>query len=380
MSIFLVLSIKILICSSYLNLLTPYLINNVRECIAKIAISNELKCDHYIYKFLKASNSAVSEIYSQLKTDFVPEPQSGTILGVASGVFQLSSSTTLYNYSPAARARFNFRYGDGLACWWGATPSTDEFIQVSSSIPVLIQAVQTQGCPWSDSRMTKIKLLYTLDGLNWVAYNNGEELQGNFDRSTINRIVVSPFIAKSLRLYASSWSVYVATRLEVEISKISYDPLPPKRADQVWIAAIKSGFNVLTSSIYDPNYDTKNLILYYRSLRTTSAWCAAFNNNNQWISISSPVPVSWNQITLQGSSQSGTRGKITKFSVSYTLDGIVWTDFKNKQIFQGSYDLSTPVSVALEPSFSAIAIKVNIVEYSGGLCMRLEAFCSKISS
>ena len=107
---------------------------------------------------------------------------------------------------------------------------------------------------------------------------------------------------------------------------------------------------------------------------------AAFNNNNQWISISSPVPVTWNQITLQGSSQSGTRGKITKFSVSYTLDGIVWTDFKNKQIFQGSYDLSTPVSVALEPSFSAIAIKVKIVEYSGGLCMRLEAFCSKISS
>ena len=376
---FLVFSIKLLICSSFLNLLTPNLLKSIRECIAKKVISNQIKCDQYINNFLKASNSAVSEIYSTLKLDYVPEPQSGIILGVNSGILRLSSSSAFLNHTLATRARLNLITIDGNHCWWPSSSTTNEFIQASSSFPVLIQAINTVGCKFSDARLIKFKLLYTLDGENWFAYNNGEELIGNFDRTNISRNVLSPFLAKSLRIYPISWNSNVGTRLEVEISKISYDPLPPRKPDQVWIAALNSGFNALSSSMYSPDYDLINSMLYFRSLRTSNAWCAGFNNTSQWISISSSIPVMWNQISIQGSSQSSFKGKVTKFSVSYTLDGIVWTDFNNKQTFIGSYDLLTPISIVFEPSFSALAVKVRVAAHTGTLCMRIEAFCSKIS-
>ena len=376
----LVLSVQLLICSSLLDLLTPNILKKVRDCMAKKSLSNQINCDNHINNFLIASNSAISEIYSTIKPINAQNSQTQSILGVQSGVLRLSSSSTLYYYCQATRARLNYAFGDGFGCWWANRSATDEFIQASSSIPVLIQTIQTIGCPNSSGRLTKLKLLYTLDGENWIAYNNGEEFSGNFDRNTVNRIVVSPFVAKSVRIYPLNWTSGVSTRLEVEISKIYYDPLPPKKPDQVWIAAIKSGFNTLASSIYSPDYGTSNSMLNFRSLRTSNAWCAGFNNTSQWFSVSSPNPVTWKQISIQGSSENKITGIITQFSISYTLDGIVWDDYKNKQTFHGSYDFTTPVALIFSPSFSAISIKVLVTGYSGGLCMRIEVFCSKISS
>ena len=372
------LLLRMIICSSFLHLLTPSLLQTVRDCLSKKSTSYILNCDNQIYRFLKASNSAANEVFSLFKPEDIIENPSEFIPGVQTGILRLSSSSTSNSGANAGRARMNLSIRESSDCWCAHSSSTEEFIQASSSFPVVIHSIQTKSCS-NDMRITKMKIIYTIDGRNWINYNNAQEFEGNLNSTAIINIDVKPFLAKSLRILPVAWNLNVCTKIEVQITKINYDPLPPRKSDQIWIAAISSGFNVFTSSIYDPNYGISNSIIDFRSLLASNAWCAGFNSTDQYIAISSPEPVTWNQLTIQGASQGILVGKITKFRVSYTLDGVIWTDYNNNYIFAGNYDTRTTILMFFKPSFSALAVKVYALEWSGSLCIRLEAFCSKIN-
>ena len=163
----------------------------------------------------------------------------------------------------------------------------------------------------------------------------------------------------------------------VNISRLFYDPIPPRSEGLVWIAAVKSGFNTIFSSVYNPDYGQQAFSLEFRSNRFTNAWCPAVDDLNQWAMISSQYPVNWRRVSVQGRTQGSCFGKVTSFRVSYTLDGILWNDYQNKKVILGSFDGTTVISHDFDPSFFAIAIRIHPLEWTTCLCTKIEAYCTK---
>eukprot|EP01112_Ceratiomyxa_fruticulosa_P016710 TRINITY_DN5091_c0_g1_i4.p1 TRINITY_DN5091_c0_g1~~TRINITY_DN5091_c0_g1_i4.p1 ORF type:complete len:100 (+),score=14.39 TRINITY_DN5091_c0_g1_i4:483-782(+) len=65
-------------------------------------------------------------------------------------------------------------------------------------------------------------------------------------------------------------------------------------------AAIERGAIVTVSSEWDPHHGLTRARLHYKSREGAQSWCAAFNDNNQWIQISFHVPKTFVAIATQG--------------------------------------------------------------------------------
>ena len=276
------------------------------------------------------------------------------------------------------RARYNIVKREGSGCWCATNNTKENFVQASSPMPLVYHVVSTIGCPSVDNRFTTYKILYTLNGFDWLYYNNGVNFSGNPSKTSIINNTFDPFIARSIRILPITWYSGVCSRAEFYVSRLFYDPIPPRSGGLVWISAIKSGFNIIFSSIYDPEFGDSASILDFRSLGNTNSWCAAFYDLNQYIAISSYSPVIWHRVSVQGRTQGSCTSRVSSFRVSYTLDGIVWNDYQNKLVIIGSFDSSTVISYDFIPSFIAITIKIHPIEWVSCLCTKVEAYFSKI--
>ena len=84
-------------------------------------------------------------------------------------------------------SRINEDYvgGTDYECWQAAKFEVGEWHQVNLILPRKVISIETRGRKDQYEEWVKsYKIMYSLDGINFEYYNNGEILKGNSDRDT----------------------------------------------------------------------------------------------------------------------------------------------------------------------------------------------------
>ena len=372
-----ILSLTLLLVqvSSFLDKLTSSMLSDLRTCLDKHNLDSEILCDNRINNFIYAATISVQEIYNLYEPEAKAKTSTSKVFGVQKGLLQLIASSMMDTSQHPNRAMYGYTKRDGKGCWCSYMADSSQFIQAGSIIPLMFYAIGTKGDPDAETRITSYRLQYSLDGYEWINYNDSQIFTGNTDRNTEVLYNLNPFIARSVRLVPVSWLSNICTRIEFTVSKLVFNPLPPRSSKEILISGLITGLNFVPSTIYSPDCDHSRAYLEFRSYRECQGFVAGVYDNNQWVKIAAYDIVWWHKISFQGRGFA-VEGYSTTVAIDYTTDGIVWNPYKDSKTFTTNYDKWSVTSVLLDP-FLAIAIKINIKSYSMSPSGRFEAYYAR---
>ena len=357
--------------SAFLDKLSPKMLNNLRACLLNKSQQPEILCSNRIHSFLTAASDSIEEIYSLFEPQAKAKTSTSKFPGVQTGFLQLVASSMADTGKHPSRAMYGYNKREGKSCWCAYASDISQFIQVGSVIPLMFYAVWTMGDSDEDNRVTSYRLQYSLDGYEWVYYNNSYVFTGNSDRTTEVVNNLNPFIARSVRLVPVTWTGKICTRIEYTVSKAVFDPLPPRASDEILIAGIETGLNIVWSSLYGPECDDTKAMLEFRSVN-----CSGFRPDspgNNWFAVTAPRNVWWHKISMQGRADASEY--ISSLVISYSNDGFTWTPYLKSRIFRTNYDKWSVSTIELEP-FYALTVKITSTSYNYYASFRLEVYYS----
>ena len=99
--------------------------------------------------------------------------------------------------------------------------------------------------------------------------------------------------------------------------------------------------------------------------------CLAVANLDQWTMVTSAVPVKWKRIGTMG--DPGSDSRITSYYIMYTVDGSIWENYKNKQVFTANTVRNSKVENDLE-DIIAVSIRLHPLTWITGICLKIEAY------
>ncbi|KAN0008685.1 hypothetical protein ACTFIU_009412 [Dictyostelium citrinum] len=104
----------------------------------------------------------------------------------------------------------------GAEAWCSAINDSNQFIVSGFDTPKTLVAVSIQGRGDADHWTTSYKVRYSLDGITWTDYRNGNALPGNNDRNTVvTHFFDQPIRARSIAICPLTWNNQVALRFEL---------------------------------------------------------------------------------------------------------------------------------------------------------------------
>merc|ERR1711933_674487 len=101
----------------------------------------------------------------------------------------------------------------GENCWCAGTNNNKQYLQWDFGDAKWVGAVQTRGRPNHAQWVTRYKLSYSIDGLNWVGLPL--EFEGNSDQDTVKTNIVPGFAARMVRLHPVAWHKHISMRAEL---------------------------------------------------------------------------------------------------------------------------------------------------------------------
>ena len=128
--------------------------------------------------------------------------------------------------------------------------------------------------------VTGFKLSYTLDGKNWMDYENEKKFNGSTDRSTKVKHALTPFYAVTVRLTVLSYYGLTCMRFGMTFLKEAWF------VDLLWIIILFDFFKPL--DIFDLEVNALNK---YSSLPLSKAW-------TQETSIVRANPFIWKRVVV----------------------------------------------------------------------------------
>jgi hypothetical protein len=292
--------------------------------------------------------------------------------GISTGTLGLRSSS-IYDYSSSPNyARFEYTISGSDNGWAPKNLDPEEYLQVTTPIPYYFNKITTRGKRDTGSFIKSFILLYSLDLVTWINYNNQEILIANTEVQEPVENILIPFLAKSIRIYCKSFSTMCSTQIEVHISHPVYSRVVPSGTV---VSAVEGGLNLLASSYYDFLHELDRIHLNFTANQLAHSWCSAVDDNKQWAMVSATKIVKWTKVDTQG------RGDFdyypTSIKISYTVDGVNWVFYKQGLILPANSDRNTIVVHILEP-FVARVIKIHIETFVFFPCMRFEAYYEEI--
>ena len=351
------------------------MLSDLRICLEKSSLYSEISCENRIKKFLDAASFAIEDIYNLYEPEAKSKTSTPKVNGIQAGYLQVVASSMKDTSQHPNRVMYGYIKREGKGCWCSFTNDSSQFIQAGSMIPLMFYTVGTKGDPDADNWITSYRLQYSLDGYEWINYNESYVFTGNTDRNNEVLYNLEPFIARSVRLVPVSWTGNICTRVEFIVSKLIYDPLPPRSSQEILIHGVMTGLNLVPSTFYGPECDHSRAHLDLRTNRWCQGLLSAFYDTNQWVTIAANDHVWWHRISIQGRGD-GVGFYSTSVSIAYTCDGIVWTPYKGSKTFTANYDKWSVTSIELE-QFLAIAIKIYIKGFSNAPCGRFEAYYTR---
>jgi len=112
------------------------------------------------------------------------------------------------------------------------------------------------------------------------------------------------------------------------------------------------------------------------------AWAAKTNNGKQWLQIDFGELVRVTKVATQGRQDSDQW--VTKFTLSYSVDGIHWVEYKENSVtwvFSSNRDRNTVVEHLLVIAFNARFVRFHPKSWHNHICMRAEVYgCRNVHS
>ena len=85
--------------------------------------------------------------------------------------------------------------------WSAKTNDVNQWIQICFLYPRIVTSIQTAGRTGGGLQYVKnYKVQYTMDGINWQHYNNGQILNGNTDINSVITNNVVEFNALAVKI------------------------------------------------------------------------------------------------------------------------------------------------------------------------------------
>ena len=357
---------------AHLDKLSSKMLNNLRTCLLNKSQQPDILCDNRINSFLIAASDSIQEIYSVLESEAKAKTSTSKFPGVQTGFLQLLASTMNGIERNPSRAMYGYIKREGKSCWCAVANNTSQYIQAGSTIPLMFHAIGTKGDTDEDNWVTSYKLQYSLDGFEWLYYNDSYVFTGNSDRTTEVVHNLNPFVARSVRLVPVTWNTNICLRLESTVSKALFDPVPAKSSDDILIAGIETGLNIVWSSIFGPDCDESRVMVGLWSLI-----CAGFKPataENISFSVAAPQNVWWHRILIQG--REHVSEYIMQLTISYSNDGITWTPYLGSKRLDANYNRFSVTAIELEPFYS-LTIRITSTNFSAFPSFRFEVYYSK---
>lgn len=137
--------------------------------------------------------------------------------------------------------------------------------------------------------------------------------------------------------------------------------------DNKEIESILIGARVTTSSSWDQNLSGNNC-----GLNFPSSWCAAINDDRQWIQVNYEIKKTFVSVSTQGRGNYGQW--VTKYNIEYSDDCKKWKIVEESP-FTGNYDTSTIVTHRFVNPFEAYYVRLVPIEWYSHISLRWELYC-----
>ncbi|CDW83241.1 galactose-binding domain-containing protein [Stylonychia lemnae] len=160
---------------------------------------------------------AVQNSDTQLTSKYNFNPQVMKVAAVASG-FPVSASSEHDPGHSVHRCIINVNNArEGATTWCAGANDTQQWIQVCLITPKLVTSValqgRGQGC---DQWVTRYRIMYSIDGINWKYHEQGQEYVGSMDSTTVvEQEFKEPFFARTVRIVPTQWHGHISTSFEV---------------------------------------------------------------------------------------------------------------------------------------------------------------------
>lgn len=350
----------------------------LNTCLGKRSTKPTLNCDNDLALFLDSTSTTLKKLVSSVKAESEVTAPRKLIFGLSSALLSASASSFLDAASGAYRARFDFTNTEGSQTWCASSSDTNPYFQASSPHPHEFASIITRGNTATNSWIKNFYIWYTLDGLNWISYQDTALLTGNINSSTNVTNQFVPFIARAVRVVPASFQVAACSKIEFQIYRLFYDPIPYDYKNL--IGAIATGANILVSSVSTSSVTENNLMFEYMTNTGTSFWCSLTNDLNQWIIISTGLPVRWERVSfMKKNLQNQSVQCATKVKFEYTVDGEIWESYNSGKVSDLGDCKTTAITTVELKSFVAISIKIIPTAWVTKICMKVEAYYSFIS-
>jgi len=144
--------------------------------------------------------------------------------------------------------------------------------------------------------------------------------------------------------------------------------------ETIKVPAIASGLALVqTSSSFAPDHDVSRIRLGFSDFRVGSGcWCAATNDTNQYVQVSSTVSRTWVSISTQG--RHNCDQWVKSYFISYTDNGLDWIMAEDGKVFTGNNDKATVVSYDFAKPFVAKSVRIHIATWQIHISMRMELY------
>ncbi|CDW78828.1 galactose-binding domain-containing protein [Stylonychia lemnae] len=142
--------------------------------------------------------------------------QQREVAAVASG-FPVTASSEYNPDHSIHRCMINqSRVRQGAAAWQAGFNEIGQWIQVCLMTPRYVTSVSIQGRQNKEQWVTKFKIMYSVDGVQWQYHENGREFAGSVDQFTIvHHKFEDFFLARTVRILPTEWKEEMSMKFEV---------------------------------------------------------------------------------------------------------------------------------------------------------------------
>ncbi|XP_078351746.1 lactadherin-like isoform X1 [Oculina patagonica] len=273
--------------------------------------------------------------------------------------------------------------GESAGSWSAAFNDPNQWLQIDLlSQYTEVTSVATQGRNVYHQWVTKYKLQYSNDGVNFQYYreqgqNVDKEFDGNTDKDTVVYYVLKPPIrARYIRFRPVAWYYHISMRVEL------YECPKCQPALGMESGSILDS-QITASSEHDSEYSslyaaTKGRLRSEASGESAGSWSAAFNDPNQWLQID--LLSQYTEVTSVA-----TQGRnvypqwVTKYKLQYSNDGVNFQYYREQgqnvaKEFDGNTDQNTVVYHVVKPPIRARYIRFRPVTWYAHISMRAELY------
>ncbi|CAH3032614.1 unnamed protein product, partial [Porites lobata] len=307
-------------------------------------------------------------------------------LGMESGEIsngQVSASSEWDGSHAAIQARLYFEAAPDKAGSWSAKYNNlDQWLQIDLGSKHEVTGLATQGRNGYGHWVTKYKVQYSDNGVNFQYYIYMEQGQaaikefvGNADQDTVVYHKLRHAIkARYIRFQPTAWHGHISMRVEVYGCKECQDALGMESGE------ISNG-QVSASSEWDGNHAAIQARLYFEAaLGKAGSWSAKYNNLDQWLQIDLGSKHEVTGLATQG--RNGYGQWVTKYKVQYSDNGVNFQYYMEQtqaavKEFVGNADQDTVVYHKLSHAIRARYIRFRPTAWHGHISMRVEVYGCK---